>query len=324
MHHPLVSVIIPTYNRSALLVKALASVRAQTYPAIQLIVVDDGSTDNTRELLAGYPEVEYYYQANQRQAAARNKGLQYARGEFIASLDSDDTWEPDFLAKSINCLVQHQLDFVFLNHHRNSHHPSHLSQLATQGWWRRYLRQPAGEWWLLSPTLVRRLFLETCPAPSSALVIRRSSMVSNWNERMLIADDWCLILDMVMHRPCKAAFTLQPSWVKCMQRDNVYDGRENLEVIERLGLHDGMLLAERFAGQVTLAERRLLQRQLATHHLNFAHLLWKRGGHSGQVRLSIQKAFALAPLQSSYHGATMLWLFLRNRFRPDELASESV
>lgn len=113
MQHPLVSIIIPTYNRSALLAKTLASVQAQTYPAVQIIVVDDGSTDNTRELLTGYPEVEYYYQPNQRQAAARNTGLQHARGEFIASLDSDDTWEPDFLAKSIRCLEQHQLDFVF-------------------------------------------------------------------------------------------------------------------------------------------------------------------------------------------------------------------
>jgi GT2 family glycosyltransferase len=91
----LVSVLIPTYNRAYIICSAIDSVLAQTYKKIEVVVVDDGSTDNTRELLARYGDaVRYIYQPNAGLAAARNTGLAAARGEFIALQDSDDLWLP--------------------------------------------------------------------------------------------------------------------------------------------------------------------------------------------------------------------------------------
>ena len=91
----LVSVLIPTYNRAYIICSAIDSVLAQTYKNIEVVVVDDGSTDNTRELLARYGDaVRYIYQPNAGLAAARNTGLAAARGEFIALQDSDDLWLP--------------------------------------------------------------------------------------------------------------------------------------------------------------------------------------------------------------------------------------
>src|SRR4028119_1689353 len=101
MHQKLVSVIIPTYNRAHLIVKAIQSVKAQSYSPIQIIVVDDGSEDSTAEEIAKFENVEYYHQDNKGQGAARNLGLNNARGEYIASLDSDDIWHEDFLRVAV-------------------------------------------------------------------------------------------------------------------------------------------------------------------------------------------------------------------------------
>ncbi len=86
-NNPLVTVIIPTYNRAYVLPMAINSVLAQDYENVQLIISDDGSIDNTREIVESFqhPKIEYYYQENKGQGAARNLGLQYARGEFIAT-----------------------------------------------------------------------------------------------------------------------------------------------------------------------------------------------------------------------------------------------
>jgi glycosyltransferase involved in cell wall biosynthesis len=94
----LVSVIIPTYNRAAWLKEAIESVLSQTYQQFELIVVDDGSTDSTGELLLQYgPELSVLHAGHGGPSAARNCGIAAARGVYIAFLDSDDAWIPDKL-----------------------------------------------------------------------------------------------------------------------------------------------------------------------------------------------------------------------------------
>jgi glycosyltransferase involved in cell wall biosynthesis len=96
MKHPcLFSVVIPTFNRAKYLREALESVFLQDVPGLQVIVIDDGSTDDTRSVAAEYgSRVEYVYQENRGPGAARNHGVRRARGEFVAFLDSDDVWLP--------------------------------------------------------------------------------------------------------------------------------------------------------------------------------------------------------------------------------------
>ena len=105
VREPLVSVIIPTYNRSGLICTAIDSVIAQTYASTEIIVVDDGSTDDTRSVLQRYGDrIRLLSQENSGPAAARNKGIAAARGEYIAFLDSDDYWLPEKLTRQIEAL----------------------------------------------------------------------------------------------------------------------------------------------------------------------------------------------------------------------------
>lgn len=99
---PLVSICIPTYNRKDYLTETLGSVFAQTYKDYEIVIVDDGSTDGTEQMVkeAGWP-VRYYWQGNAGDAAARNKLVEFASGEYIAFIDSDDLLMPDALERMI-------------------------------------------------------------------------------------------------------------------------------------------------------------------------------------------------------------------------------
>ncbi|MDF0750461.1 glycosyltransferase [Marinobacter sp. 71-i] len=102
-----VSVVTPTYNRARFLPDAVSSVLAQTYADLELIIVDDGSEDDTVKVLEPFladGRVRYFYQENQGQSHARNLALEQARGDFIAFLDSDDMWAPEKLEKQLAVL----------------------------------------------------------------------------------------------------------------------------------------------------------------------------------------------------------------------------
>src|ERR1043165_3045241 len=105
--NPLVSVIIPVYNGARHLRAALESVFAQTYRSFEVIVVDDGSVDESAIIAQSFPEVRYIHQTNCGVAAARNHGIEAARGEFLAFLDQDDLWTPDKLRLQIEYLLSH-------------------------------------------------------------------------------------------------------------------------------------------------------------------------------------------------------------------------
>ncbi len=101
--YPLISVILPVYQGEATVMKAVRSVLRQSYPHLELIIVDDGSTDDTLSLLGRITDkrVQLYTQENQGAATARNTALQYAKGTYIAFIDSDDVWFPDKLKHEI-------------------------------------------------------------------------------------------------------------------------------------------------------------------------------------------------------------------------------
>lgn len=101
----LVSVVVPNYNHGRYLGDAIESILAQTYRQYEIIVVDDGSTDNSRKVAAEYgDQIRYIYKDNAGLSAARNTGLRHAQGEFIALLDADDMYEPDFMERLVHIL----------------------------------------------------------------------------------------------------------------------------------------------------------------------------------------------------------------------------
>jgi glycosyltransferase involved in cell wall biosynthesis len=103
---PLVSVVIPSYNMEAFTPQTVESVLAQDYPSVEVIVVDDGSTDGSVGALKRFGErIRLIEQKNSGACAARNRGLQECRGEFVAFLDCDDLWEPRKLTRCVETLL---------------------------------------------------------------------------------------------------------------------------------------------------------------------------------------------------------------------------
>lgn len=177
-----VSVIIPTYNRCERLKQAIRSVLAQSGAIFELMIVDDGSTDDTRSMIEKeFPQVTYSYQKNQGPSAARNAGIKKAKGQWIAFLDSDDVWLPLKLSA--------QLDFC-------KKHPSLLIHQTEEIWMRNAKRvnpmikhkKRAG--WIFEDSL------ELCLISPSAVMIHRSLFdeVGLFNESLPACEDYDLWL----------------------------------------------------------------------------------------------------------------------------------
>ncbi len=108
MANPIVSVVIPTFNNAALLPDTLDGVKRQTFENLEVIVVDDGSSDDTADIVSlRYPEFVYYHQTNHGQAAARNKGASLARGDYVAFCDHDDVWNERHIERLVDCFRSH-------------------------------------------------------------------------------------------------------------------------------------------------------------------------------------------------------------------------
>ncbi len=123
--NPKVSVVIPTYNRAEKVRKSVESVLAQSFTDLEVIVVDDGSSDETEQALkrAFGDRIRYHFQPNQGVSVARNKGIEEAKGEWIAFLDSDDMWEKEKLEWQFTALDRFSpqcaacyTDVLFFNH----------------------------------------------------------------------------------------------------------------------------------------------------------------------------------------------------------------
>ena len=110
---PLVSVIIPCFNQGRFLAEAIACMQNQTYRHTEIIVVDDGSTDNTKQVAQSYPQVKYIWQKNQGLPASRNTGIRNCTGDYVAFLDADDWLYSDAIKTNLRYLRQNdQLAFV--------------------------------------------------------------------------------------------------------------------------------------------------------------------------------------------------------------------
>ncbi|TYS59867.1 glycosyltransferase [Sutcliffiella horikoshii] len=117
IENELVSVIIPCFNSEKWIIETIDSVLNQTYSNIEIIVVDDGSTDNTKDVISNYSKrIKYIYQQNKGPSVARNLGIKKSKGKYVAFLDSDDLWESNKLEKQVEFLENNQnIALVFSN-----------------------------------------------------------------------------------------------------------------------------------------------------------------------------------------------------------------
>jgi glycosyltransferase involved in cell wall biosynthesis len=197
----MVSVVLPTYNRGYIIRDALASALQQSYTNFEILVIDDGSSDNTKEVVQefGRDKVQYIkHDWNRGCSAAYNTGIAAAKGELIAFLDSDDVWSPDYLEKLVGFLDRHpEADVAFCDTKIVSETFTVPSLAALLGGFSRMLRDvpKAGEC-VFSGRQMYVCLLEEVPVKPTAAVIRRElfAKAGNFDEAWPSGTDWELLL----------------------------------------------------------------------------------------------------------------------------------
>jgi glycosyltransferase involved in cell wall biosynthesis len=274
-----VSAVIPTYNRSALLVEAVESALAQRRPPDEILVIDDGSQDDTAARMATYGDrVRYVRQANAGPSAARNHGFRLARGEFLALLDSDDLWTPDRLERQLEVLQRHpETDVVFgrevlfsagqADRDWNLHDPEV----------RRALRETNGPLAGALSLLVRENVVPTSTALFRRTLLERAGLI---DESLRQAEDWDLWLRFAL-AGARFAHVPAPLCRRRMHDSNLIHDQEarmqaTLAVLERHlpNLGDLRPAAERRCSELAydLGSLRLRGRQYQTAAVLFARV----------------------------------------------------
>lgn len=181
-----VSVVIPTYNRLDLLRRALHSVQAQTLAPLETIVIDDGSTDGSHDSLAHeFPTVQWITQSNHGVSHARNQGIKQAKGEWIALLDSDDTWQTNKLEDQNNLLLKNpdlsfcHTDEAWIRHGKPVSQPTYLDKSSEN---------------IFKKSLTRCII-----CPSSVLLHRKIfQAVGYFDEQLTVCEDYDLWLRILL------------------------------------------------------------------------------------------------------------------------------
>ena len=266
---PCVSVIIPCYNHRDTVAAALESALDQSFKDREIIVINDGSPDDTATVLRPYHDrVRYFEQANAGQAAARNRGIELAQGEFIAFLDDDDTWPADKLAWQVQAMRQRpEVVLVYGEDVRVDEGGVVLPPTPRKGY-----KRPGG--W------VHGEFLEGCwiASPGQTL-IRRSAIekVGGFDRSIWGSDDWELYLRLA--RVGQFHYENRPAL-----NYRVHRGSASMNVMRHLAGHDAAARKHRAWGIRALRRWRNSGRYFRTPLLRLSHELRRAGDFSGSLR----------------------------------------
>lgn len=185
--NPLVSIIIPAYNREKYIGRAIDSALVQSFQNFEIIIVDDGSTDNTKKALTPYlkdERIKYIFQKNQKVGKARNNGIKNSVGKYIALLDSDDYWIDNDKLKKQTDFLEKNYDYVLVSGGiiRTDENGREISRTKNP--------EKNGE--------IRKSMLFSCLITPSAAVFRRKTYnaVGGFNEESDLSEDWQLFLEM--------------------------------------------------------------------------------------------------------------------------------
>ena len=259
MKEPLVSVIIPNYNYAQYLPCALDSVLAQTYSNFEIIVVDDGSQDNSREVLNSYGKTaRFISQENQGVSEARNRGVRESSGEWVAFLDADDIWLPTKLEKQIHrILAEPELGLVHCGVERIE--PGG----ASLGWWLDGL-----EGWVFKDILLfqRPVIIA---AGSTALVSRAIfEAVGGFDTSLSTSADWDFCYRVAVHR--RVGFIPEPLVKYRIHDSNMH---ANIKTME----HDMLICYEKAFASDAAADSALRRRSYGNLHMVLAGSYFRAG-----------------------------------------------
>lgn len=276
MTSPCVSVVIPCYNHANYLQDAIRSCLAQTYPNLEILVVDDGSTDNTKAVVGQFPQVQYIYQDNAGVGAARNRGWRQAQGEFVQFLDADDYLLPTKIQRCVDALrADPEIGVVYTDY-----------EIRTEDMCARHpIQHPA--WVMPEGEVLKRLIDQNTAffVPACA-VIRRELIerVNGFNETLHGTEDWYMWISLAAHG---ARFRYVPEmlvWYR--QTLNGLSKQEVPLAYARLRAYEDLRLLPIPAGLINLNDK------LADRQHVMAVKLWHHG-EPARAREHLAKAIQL-------------------------------
>lgn len=246
---PFFSIVMPCFNRAALIGGVVAAVLRQEYPDFELLVVDDGSRDNLREVIAAItdPRVRYFYKENGERGAARNYGTQHARGRYVNFFDSDDEMYPNHLRVVKDYLDQHgEVEVVHTGYERLNEHNRLVAEMY--------------QW----PASTNELLLHDNPFACDSVLVRCDVALANpfvEDRRLASAEDWELWLRLAcqysFHAIRQKTFclrehtgrslnTIAPETVR--RRDELFGQlvQQNPLFAKRFPGHTGQFVADRY------------------------------------------------------------------------------
>lgn len=293
---PSVSVVIATYNRARFLPQTIESILQQRFQDFELIVVDDGSTDGTQQVLKSYGDrIQYFYQENSGPSAARNLGIRHARGRWISIQDSDDLSTPDHLEILFGFAAKHpECGMVFANgaylggpeHNRDTIIPLNKSHRLAQNGVR-----------------LVDLFDKSIVRLQAALIPKQSlEAIGGHDESLRVCMDLDLAFRLFMRYPVvyldKVVF-LYRKHEGNIGRDQELRLLENIRVIEKL--------VREFPRAREILGWERIARRTAYRYYRLAKGRWK-GGDREAAREAIHQAISLCPLSLKYRLYQLRWI----------------
>jgi glycosyltransferase involved in cell wall biosynthesis len=298
VHRSSVTVILPTYNRAAFLPAAFESITGQSWTDWDLVVVDDGSTDNTREIVASYESslgerLRYVHQENRGAYGARNRGLEEAAGAYVAFFDSDDLWLPHHLQRCVTALRNHpELDWVYGACRQVDHATGRTLEpttFAVAGQPRPFLslegRRSDGLCVITDTSVLECQILHGLYCGLQNSVMKRELFHGRrFNERSRVVDDEMFVIR-VLSAGARFGYFMEPHVIYQVHDDNSSGSASGLSHQRRIALFTEMTESlEELLAQLPLSrrEQRAMRRRLG--HEYFWNLgysgFWQAGRHA--------------------------------------------
>jgi glycosyltransferase involved in cell wall biosynthesis len=265
------TVIVLTYNHEHFIKQTLESIISQEVNfELEILVSDDGSTDNTEEIVKTFQGVQYIKKNHEGQSEARNMGLFLAKGEFIASLDSDDEWNYNYLAVSMEYILNYDLDFFFSNckYHRLTQKKN--INFFQSGPFNKYSNNLFNI--IEYKDFKKYLISGQSQTPSSGVILRKSFISTSWDKRILIGDDIFLQTELIFLNPlARIGMTNQILWNKFRSDDSICDGKESISFRYKY-IYELKLLLSKLGSNLTIKEIETIKSRILQNHIYILYL----------------------------------------------------
>lgn len=225
----MVSVIIVVYNGEKYIEAAIKSVLNQTYKDIELVVADDGSTDNTKKIVEKYKNIVYVYQENRGEGSARNLGIEASKGEYLAFLDADDLYAPDKIEKQLKILLEdNNIDVVYNDLKVVDENLNYLNILKSEGIYEK--RQDL---------LANIIYRQVIQGPICMMIRRNCIKDIKWSEELVYTVDYEYVMKLAFKYNFK--YLEEPLYIYRRHESNLSNKHnatveEEMKIVKKLGI----------------------------------------------------------------------------------------